>query len=122
MAAGVDVVTNANVWVVTYNGSTATYTLPFRLWPLAGYAGPVTPFIGQRLVWIAGDGAMAGDKVVLKDSSATGLTAAGTEFFQATATGADYEPPQEWKRNKYESAPLGCWITTFGRGTLYIYL
>lgn len=118
MAAGIVLVTNANPWVITYTGSAAAgFTLPFHLWPAAGYVGPISPCIIQRWVWIAGDSAAAGNKIIITDDSGS-----GNEFLRLTATGADYEPPQEWARQKKEGAPYGAIITQFDAGILYAYL
>lgn len=117
MAAGVDIDFSANPWVITFNGSTASFALPAKIWPLAGYAGPISPCIVQRWVWIAGDAAVAGNKIIITDASGS-----GNEFLRLTATGADYEPPQEWKRQKNEGAPYGAIITQFDAGKLYAYL
>jgi hypothetical protein len=116
MAAGVTVDTNANPWVITFAASSLN-TLPYKLWPLAGYAGPISPCIIQRWVWIAGDSAVAGNKIIITDASGS-----GNEFLRLVATGADYEPPQEWARQKKEGAPYGAIITQFDAGILYGYL
>jgi hypothetical protein len=84
------------------------------LWPAAGYAGPTSPCIVQRWVWIDVAGAQ-GDQVVLTDTQ-------GNVFLQLVATGADFEPPQEWKRQRNEGAPLGAIITRMDSGVLYGYL
>ena len=57
----------------------------------------------------------AGDQVVLTDVE-------GNVFLQLVATGADFEPPQEWKRQRNEGAPFGAIITKFDSGVLYGYL
>ena len=113
MAAGVDI-TIANVWTITYNGSSASHTLPFQVWPYAGYAGPPSPFIVKRAVWISKT-ASQGDEVIFTDLEGNPI---GIHF---VATGADYEPPQEWKRAKDESAPYGAILTTFGSGELSLF-
>lgn len=120
MAAGITLVTNANPWVITYTGTAAAgFTLPFDLWPAAGYVGPTSPCIIQRWVWI-GNGADSkqtaqGDEVIITDVK-------GNPFLELIATGADFEPPQEWKRQKNEGAPFGAIITKFDSGVLYGYL
>lgn len=116
MAAGIVLVTKANPWIITFTGSAAAgFTLPFNLWPAAGYAGPTSPCIVQRWVWLAGDSAVATNKVIITDIQ-------GNAFLEFIATGADYEPPQEWKRQRNEGAPLGAIITQFDAGVLYGYL
>jgi hypothetical protein len=118
VAAGITLDTNANPWVISFTASAAAgFTLPFALWPAAGYIGPISPCIVQRWVWIAGDSAVAGNKIVITDASGN-----GNEFLRLTATGADYEPPQEWKRQRNEGAPYGAIITEFDAGILYAYL
>ena len=118
MAAGITLDTNANPWVITFAASAAAgFTLPFKLWPLSGYAGPTSPCIVQRWVWIAGDAAVATNKVIITDASGS-----GNVFLELIATGADYEPPQEWKRQRNEGAPYGAIITQFDAGVLFAYL
>lgn len=114
MAAGVDVVYNDTFWVVTFNGSTATHTLPFQLWPDVSEPNPNKPFLPHRMVWtdIAG---VAGDQVILQSLQSHDWT-------HFVATGADYQAPQEWKRAKGEPGPIGCKITRFDSGELIIYL
>ena len=120
MAAGVVVVTNANPWIISYTASAAAgFTLPYQLWPTLGYAGPTSPCIVQRWVWL-GNGAgskttSAGDEVILTDLE-------GNNFLELIATGADFEPPQEWKRQRNEGVPYGAIITRFDSGVLYGYL
>lgn len=95
--------------MITFNATTATHTLPFTIW--SGSA-----FIPQRMVWI-GKASAAGDEVIITDQ-----IAATHVWFHVVATGADFEPPQEWKRHKYESGPYGAIITTFGSGELTVFL
>jgi hypothetical protein len=119
MAAGVTVDTSSNPWVISYAASSAN-TLPFKLWPLAGYAGPISPFIVRRLVAI-GEATIQGGKIILQDDVAS--PNGPNTFAEFIATGADYEPPQEWKRDRQEGAPFGCTITQFDVGwTLFLHL
>ena len=113
MAAGVDLVIG-NVWTITFNGSTAAHTLPFQLWPFAGYAGPPSPFLVKRAVWIA-KVANQNDEVIFTDLQGNPI---GIHF---VATGADFEPPQEWKRDKSEGAGYGAILTKFDAGELSLY-
>lgn len=118
MANGITLDSSANPWVITFTSSAAAgFTLPFKLWPAAGYAGPISPCVIQRWVWLAGDSAQATQKVILTDASGS-----GNVFLEFIATGADYEPPQEWKRQRNEGAPYGAIITQFDAGVLYGYL
>ena len=121
MAAGVTVDTSSNPWVITFAASAAAgFTLPFKLWPAAGYAGPVSPFIVQRAVWIIGNTGAAGNEIIITDVE-TSPTGPNT-WLDLVATGADFMPPQEWKRGMREGAPYGAIITQFDAGTLYLYL
>lgn len=115
MAAGVDVVTNDNMWVITFNGSTATHTLPFKLWPAATELNQNQPFIPSRMVWSVSVDGVAGDTVILQSFQSH-------DWVKFIATGADFEPPQEWKRGGKEPGPIGCKITQFDRGELIVYL
>src|ERR1700676_2494032 len=108
MAAGVDIVI-ANVWTITFNGSTAAHTLPYQIWPLAGYAGPVSPFLVKRAVWLS-KAAAQNDEVILTDVLGNPL---GIHFI---ATGADFEPPQEWNRSKEEAEGYGAIIKKLDSG------
>jgi len=113
MAAGVSL-TYGNNWVVAYASSaSAGFTLPYDLWPGATEPNRSKPFIPRRLIWIAGDAAVAGNKVIIQDNS-------GVNIVEFTATGADYEPPQDWKRAYAESGPIGAIITQFDAGLLYV--
>jgi hypothetical protein len=113
VSVGVTLISNANAWIVTYNGSTGS-ALPFDLWPGATEPNRSKPWLPSRVVWMAGDLAVAGNKVIIQDN-------AGNDFIKFIATGADYEPPQEWKRGRKESAPIGAIITQFDAGELFIY-
>lgn len=68
------------------------------------------------MVWTSVTGA-AGDQVTIQ--SAAGMPADWALF---VATGADYQPPQEWKRAGHEAGPMGATITRFDSGELIIYL
>jgi hypothetical protein len=123
MAVGITVDFSSNPWVVTYNGSVTPgptqFTLPAQIWPLAGYAGATSPFLCKRLVAI-GNATAQGAEITLEDNvpSPNGPNV----FADFLATGADYEPPQEWKRNKDEGGPFGCTVSVFASGwTLYIH-
>jgi hypothetical protein len=114
MAAGIVLVSNANAWIVTFASSAgAGFTLPFDLWPGATEPNRSKPFVPWRLVWVDVAGT-AGDQVIITDN-------AGNEYVHFVSTGADYEPPQEWKRSKGESGPVGAIITRFDSGELTIY-
>ncbi len=115
MAAGVTAVYNANAWVISYASSAAAgYTLPFNLWPGATEPNRSKPFLPKRLVWTSVS-ASAGDKVIIQDN-------AGNDYVLFVASGADYQPPQEWKRSKDESGPIGAIITQFDSGELLVYI
>lgn len=117
MAAGITLVSNANQWVITYASSAAAgYTLPFDLWPAAGYAGAISPFIVQRAVWTSVSAAQ-GDQVIITDAHNS-----SDIFMHFVATGADFQPPQEWKHGNREGAPYGAIITQFDSGELILYL
>ena len=108
MAVGVNIVTAANQWVVTFDGATATKTLPFTMW-----SG--SPFIAQRMVWTSKAGA-AGDEVIISDQ-----IAAANIWYHAVSSAANFMTPQEWKRHRFGAAPFGAIIRTFGSGELVIY-
>ena len=104
--------------MITYTGSAAAgFTLPFDLWPAAGYAGPTSPFIVQRAVWTSVTAAQ-NDQVIITDAHDT----TNNIFMHFVATGADFVPPQEWKHGNRESAPYGAVITRFDSGELILYL
>lgn len=120
MAAGITVDFSSNPWVVTYNSSVTPgptqFTLPAQIWPISG---TTTPFLVKRLVAI-GNATAQGAEITLEDNVAS--PNGPNVFADFLATGADYEPPQEWKRAKDEGAPFGCTVSTFASGwTLYIH-
>jgi hypothetical protein len=114
MPIGVDVFLNANQWVISYDALTATHTLPYQLWPDITDLLQMKPFLPRRMVWTAVASA-AGNQVILQDSQ-------GATYVHFVASGADYQPPQEWKRSTYESGPMKVIITQFDVGELIIYL
>jgi hypothetical protein len=117
MAAGIVLVTKANQWVITFTGSAAAgFTLPFNLWPAAGYAGPISPFIVQRAQWTSVSAA-AGDQVIITDAHNS-----SDIWMHFVATGADFQPPQPWSHNSREGAPYGAIITQFDSGELILYI
>ena len=123
MAAGIDVDFSSNPWVVTYDAnvtpSSTAFVLPAQIWPLAGYAGPTSPFLVKRIV-AEGNGTAQGAQITLTDNVASPL--GPNTFADFLATGADFEPPQEWKRSKEDGAPFGCTVATFASGwTLFLY-
>ena len=107
---------NANAWVIKYTGSAAAgFTLPYKLYPGATEPNLLKPFLPKRMVWNSGDSGAAGNKVIIQDSQAN-------DFALFISTGADYEPPQEWKRAKDESGPIGAIITQMDAGELIVYI
>jgi hypothetical protein len=120
VSAGISVDFSSNPWVVTYNSnvtpSSTAFTLPAQIWPIAG---TTTPFLVKRLV-ANGVATAQGATIILQDNvtSPNGPNV----FAEFVATGADYEPPQEWKRAKDEGAPFGCTVEQFDSGwTLYLH-
>lgn len=114
MASGVDISTADTFWTVTFNGSTASHTLPFQIWPATTEPNQNKPFLPARMVWTSKT-AVAGDEVILTSIQ-------GHNWAHFVATGADFQPPQEWKRGTKEPGPVGAIITTFASGELIIYL
>ena len=108
---------------MTYNAnvtpSSTSFVLPAQIWPLAGYAGPTSPFCVKRIVAV-GEGTAGDAEITLQDNVVSPL--GPNVFAEFNATGADYEPPQEWKRAKEDGAPFGCTISEFSAGwVLYLH-
>ena len=119
MADGIDTNTSGNPWSITFHSGGGT-ALPATVIGKQNTGGIPYAFIPKRVVWIAGDSAVAGNKVILKDVPANSGTA--RVIWEATATGADYEPPQEFKAAKGDAYCVGLQVTQFDAGVLYIYL
>lgn len=107
MAAGVDFDQGGDPWIITFNGSTATKTLPALL---CNY-----DLILRRAVWRS-PGAAADDAVIIEDGQ-------GRTVFHEIASGADFDPTQQtMKHERWMATGSGIRVKTFGSGILYLYL
>jgi hypothetical protein len=112
MAAGIDVVFDTNI-TITYNGTTATHTLPFKLWPSATEPNQLQPFIPTRAVWTS-KGATASDEVIIQNSQ-------GTDWLHLVADGTNFMQPLPLKTGRGEPGPVQAIITKFDSGELILY-
>ena len=117
MAAGVDADFGGTPWIFSFNGTTASHTLPYVVvGPQGTGANLPYPIIPKRIRWVSPTAA-AGDRVILKDVPANGGTARVIHESQA-ATGADF---LDEARPRAHEAFVGLQITRMDSGTLYIY-
>lgn len=108
-------------WIITFDGATGL-PLPFIVVGVQKTGNQAYPLHPRRIVWIAGDAAVATNKVILKDVPGVGGTGTPREVVRFTATGADYEPPQEWATKRDEAWWVGLQVTQFDAGILYLYM
>ena len=120
MAAGVDSDFHGNPWVISYNGSTATHTLPYIVIGAQKTGGMAYPWLPKRIRWVSVTAAAA-DQVIVKDYP--GIPAGTTDqrtVFQFVASGADQDGVDEARPYDKEQY-VGMEITQFDSGILYIY-
>lgn len=113
MANGIDITTTSNPWKIAFHLGAGT-ALPATIVGKQNTGNVAFPVIAQRIVWIS-ESAAAGDEVIGQDIN-------GNDIFRFVASGADFEPPQEWKRATKEGYVQGLVITQMDSGELYIYI
>lgn len=118
MADGIDISTSGNPWIITFHSGAGT-ALPATIIGAQNTGNQAYPFLPKRIVWQGSATTAAGDAVVLKDVPANGGTARVIANFRAT--GANFEPPQEWERHRSDAGFVGLQVTTMASGDLYIY-
>lgn len=119
MANGIDTDLNGQPWVIKFHSGGGT-ALPATILGVQNGTNLALPFLPKRVVWVSAN-ASAGDTVIAQDAPGFGGTATPRDIFRFNATGADYMPPQEWKRSEHEGGYMGFVITQFDSGELLIY-
>lgn len=117
--ANVLINTAGNPWLITTTGGVTA--LPATVLGVQNTGNIALPFLPKRIVWVSKSAAQD-DGVVLKDLPGIGGTGTQRVIAEFFATGADYTPPQEWKRSEKDAAFVGLQITQFDSGDLYIYV
>ena len=111
MADGIDIDLTTNPWIIKFHSGAGT-ALPATIWPIG------VPFLPKRIIWVVGTDGVAGDTVLLQHQYLTGTAKDLLEFF---ATGADFEPGQEWKCEKSELYG-GLIVNKMTKGELFIHI
>ncbi len=118
MAAGVDADFGGNPWVFTFNGSTATHTLPYTVIGAQNTGKMAYPWLPKRIRWVSVS-AVQNDAVIIKDFP--GIPASTTNqrtVVEFVATGADFEAES---RPRAHESYVGGQLTEMDSGIVFIY-
>jgi hypothetical protein len=121
VAAGVDSDLSGNPWVFTFNGSTATNTLPYVVIGAQNTGNQAYPWSPKRIRWVSPGGGST-DQLIIKDYPGVNPTSptptAQRTVVHFVCTGAQFEAES---RPRAHELYVGMDITQFDSGILYIY-
>lgn len=112
MAAGVVIDLTGNPWLITWSVS-AGAALPATIVGVQATGNQAPPISIKRTIAQFGDSAVATNKIILKDLPGVGGAGTPREVARFIATGADFDPPQEWKPASKEAPFVGLQVTAF---------